>query len=335
MRGKRFAFACPAAVLSVLFFVQRGEAGEAADTDNGRLEVVGDAVAGVVSRWNSLVEDGRRGDWGAVLDSLPANQRSGWISKNSKTNLLRLYFGSEISAERGRIVVYRSSDGTSLARIYAVRRKHLGSDGKGVPTCSRMLFVTMIQQANGPWLVHLFRRDDRPFGIAKSVEGIRLVASPIEQRIKSWEDLRLTIALENTGEFGAVALSPQPTLFLEWNTAFGLVKAEPPSAEKPFSVWYEEVEEMSSPPVSGLFENLWARQQMVTLKPGQRQERLLVLRTLCWKGDSLPEGPSGTFDLFLVYDANLDWDPVAAALPTWSHRVASNTFRVTVERTAP
>jgi hypothetical protein len=319
----------------MLLFLEWGSAGEAAKPGAARIVVAHDAVASVVSRWNSLVEQGDSGNWNAVLNALPPNQRSGWFLDEPKANLLRIYFDGEISAERKMILVYRAADGTSLARIYGVRWQDLGRGEKRVPSCRRVLLGTMIQQANGPWVVDLVRRDDRPFGVGASVEGIRLVASPAQQHVKSWEDVRLSIALENTRRLGTVALGPRPAFYLQWNTALGLVKAAPPSAKRPFREWYKKVESMRSPPVSGLFEDLDARQKPLILKPGERQERQFVLRRLCWEGDSFPEGPSGTFDLIFVYDANLEWDSVAAALPTWSHRVASNTFRVTVEGTEP
>jgi len=317
-------------VVLVALLLAETRAADLPDTSHGKVTVEDSEIAAVTERWNTAVEQGRRGDWGAALHVLRPEDRSGWFTEDSSTNLLRLHLGNEIRPENEKVIVYRGPDGTWLARIYGERRHDLRLAGKTVPLCSRILLGTMMRRANEPWFLEFSSRDDRPFGLGASVEGIRFTAHPTQHVLESWKDLRLTVAFTNTDDARSIAVRPSPTAYLGWNLAIGLIEADSSSEEELFKVWYEKLEEMSVLPISGLLERARTPPKPVTLQPGRRHVFVLDLATLCWKGGRIPEGPSGSFQLFLTYDANLEWDEVGAALPTWSHRVASNVFRVTV-----
>lgn len=317
-------------VVLVAFLLAEARAADLPDTSHGEVTIEDSEIAAVTERWNTAVRQGRQGNWDAALHVLRPENRSGWLTEDSGTNLLRMHLDNEIVPDNQEVIVYRGSDGTWLARIYKERQHDLRLEGRAVPLCSRVLLGTMTRRGDEPWFLEFSARDDHPFGLGASVEGIRFTARPTQQVFETWEDIRLTVAFTNINHARTIALRPSPTAYLGWNLAIGLVQADSPSEEKLFKRWYEKLEEMSAPPVSGMLERARTSPKPITLQPGDGQVHLLDLATLCWKGDRIPQGPSGSFQLFLTYDANLEWDEVGAALSTWSHRVASNVFRVTV-----
>jgi hypothetical protein len=304
-----------------------------ADPD-GRLPLLAlapEETSRVVARWNSAVQHISDRNWRGICEILHPRERVLWRDGAGVFNLLSLHVGSRIDEERNAIIVYRAQAGNCLARIYKERRWSIEADARGIALCDRLLLGTMIREPSGPYQLDLSTSDDHCFGLDAPVADICLAVSPVEQTIDTWQDLRLTISLHNVSDSEVIGLFPRPSFYLQRNLAIGLINSVPPQAADAFRLWYEGIEEMSVPPVSGLLASIHERPTASSLDPGQQQEHRLTLRDLCWRGDSIPNGPSGTFELFVVYDAAMESDPVQAALPAWHHRVASAKFRVIVQ----
>jgi hypothetical protein len=286
-------------------------------------------VPDVVARWNAAVRHCHEGKWDAVIGMVIPQERTALHTELGR-RLLALNLLSEIRAEE--VVVYQEEDGAALARIYGTRAVEEKVEGKAVRLLNRTLLGSMTRQNKGPWLMDFSARDVHPFGLGKSVEGLRLSVVPREQSVRSWQQFRARLVFENTNNTTrSISIQGSPSCYLGRNLAFVLRKAEPAGEKKVFREWYDMLESMSPPPISGLLESMRSTHEPSILRPRERQENGVSLRTLCWKGEAVPEGPTGTFDLFVVYDANLEWDPVESSASVWRHRIASGIFRVVVK----
>lgn len=294
--------------------------------------------AGVIADrefWNRAVRAAHAQKWDELVPLLAANERAEWHeplrgSKEEKHVELftKMFFPEEINANNALVQSYRQSDGQTLTRIYReVRRDYWGRVG-----VHRLLWGTIAGDEHGRKSLHCGFDAPDQFGIGQPVAGIRLDVHAAKTTIDTWKQFEMVFTFTNTTKSETIKIPSSPYFRLQLDLGIGLIAAATPENQKAFNDWYREVWMASEVSVSGLSESMEHDHRPASLKPGESREYIVKLADVCWNADHIPDGPAGTFRLFVTFDPNLEWDPFEAIVPAWRHRIASSEFTVTVGR---
>ncbi len=286
----------------------------------------------VIAKWNQAIELCDNRNLRGVVDLFCPDCRAEWSSlppSETTFKILRLWFGEKNALRSQRTVIYRDSRGNLLAKIY--RELSMTLPGNHTRFVTRSCTGILEQRTGDRWyIVTPTGKDHREFGVGAPLDDVRMTVVPTQATIDSWSDLTLKVTFENVGKTTPVALHPQPSFYLNQNAAIVVFNVQH-ERRKQFAEWYRGIELRSSPPISGLIEWIDAPPRPIQLGPGQKREFALNLNEVCWGCKQLQDGPAGTFNMFLIYDSFLEWNPLPVDSLVWKGRVASGLFRITVK----
>ena len=290
--------------------------------------------------WNRAVRSADANVWDELAALLAPNQRDSWRKETmakrmakdregagSTTAWVKYCFPGPADEENSLVLSYQQPDGKTLSRIYLERPR----DYHGRRGMRRRLLATVVGDDQGARTIDLLLPDQNRFGMGEPIAGIRLEARAVQEKIRSWKNLKILLRFVNTSASETIPISASPSFFIEHGFTIVLVDAQPVDGAATFKDWYRQAERQFTMPV-GLIDWHQRNHEPERLSPGETYELTVSLAVLCRGANNVTDEPYGTFRLFVTYDPNLEWNPYEGATAAWRHRVASSEFVVTVER---
>lgn len=305
------------------------------DAATGAVEIDVEAAAEVHALWNRARMALRSQSWDSFIElMLPAERQQWWRLARSEARhdlsklVAAVHFPYELAGDNSKVLCYRYETQT-IARVYSECRRDIESGSPRVGV-TRSLLGHAVRRQGQHFQLDPANRDPEAVWLGTAVGGIRLRAHAETKMINAWEQLCIVMRFVNTSQRETISMPSKPMFLLESNFGIGFKEARCGWTRADIEKWYDDLRSSSPAHLGIVTKSLELDHSPIILRPGESFDRRVEVKEICWAANPFPAGPLGEFGLFVVYDANLDPDPLEAAQPTWQHRIASNKFRIEV-----